>query len=125
MSENEIATIVVQTSYEIHLKTGPGMLERVYQDCLVHSLRKKGLKVEQEKSIPFTYEDLLCENAFRLDLLVEGKVIVEVKSCSGITDIHLAQVITYLKLTKLKLGLIINFNSLLLKNGIRRVANGL
>ena len=125
MSENEIAKIIVDSAYELHVQSGPGMLEKVYQQCLAHILQRRGLKVEIEKSIPFIFEGRVFENSYRLDLLIEDKVIVEVKSVSEVTDVHVAQVITYLKLSKNKLALLINFNVPLIKNGIRRIVNGI
>jgi GxxExxY protein len=125
MKENDIAKIVVDCAYQLHVQTGPGMLERVYQTCLAHLLRKQGLKVELEKSIPFVFDGVELDSAFRLDLLVEDKVIIEVKSVSAINETHIAQTITYLKFSKKKLGLVINFNAPLIKEGIRRVVNQL
>jgi len=125
MKENELATIVVETAFELHKKIGPGLLEKIYIECLAALLEKRGLKVEKEKKIPFVFEGLTFDCAYRLDLLVEDLLIVEVKSCANIDDIHLAQLLTYLKLTNKKLGLLINFNVPLIKNGIRRVVNGL
>jgi GxxExxY protein len=125
MSENEIAKIIVDSAYELHVQSGPGMLEKVYQQCLAHIFQRRGLKVEIEKSIPFIFEGRVFENSYRLDLLIEDKVIVEVKSVSELTDVHVAQVITYLKLSKNKLALLINFNVPLIKNGIRRIVNGI
>jgi len=124
MDENEIARIIVDTAFELHKRTGPGMLEKVYSECLSHLLVKKGLTVDKEKQIPFEFDGLTFNCAYRLDLLVENKVIIEVKSCVQLNDIHLAQVITYLKLSDKKLGLLINFNVPLIKDGIRRVING-
>jgi GxxExxY protein len=125
MSENEISKIIVEAAFELHTKIGPGLLEKVYTECLAHLLIKKGMMLEKEKSIPFIFDGIQFDTAFRLDLIVQNKVIVEVKSVSEIADVHMAQLITYLKITNLKLGLIINFNVPLIKNGIRRVANGM
>jgi len=125
MDENEIARKVVNAAFYLHRQTGPGMFERVYRDCLMHLLAKEGLKVEMEKEIPFNFEGLAFPGAYRLDLIIEDKVIIEVKSCASLSDIHMAQIITYLKLSKRKLGLLINFNVPRIKDGIRRVANGI
>jgi GxxExxY protein len=125
MSENQIAQIIVDAAFELHKRTGAGMLERIYKDCLAHLLVKRGLSVEKEKNVPFHFDGIDFNCAYRLDLLVNDKVIVEIKSTDSISDIHVAQLITYLRLSEKKLGLIINFNSPLIKSGIRRVVNGL
>lgn len=124
MTENEIAEIIVDCAYSLHVKAGPGMLERVYHTCLTHKLKKCGLKVEEEKWVPFEFEDLRFEKAYRLDLFVEGKVVVEIKSASAITDSHVAQTLTYLRCTHSKLGLILNFGAPTMKAGLKRVIDG-
>ncbi|MDD2981827.1 MAG: GxxExxY protein [Crocinitomicaceae bacterium] len=125
MTENEIARIVIGYAIEVHSALGPGLLESAYQECLYHKLVKEGLQVEKEKSIPIIYEDIKLECGYRIDLLVENKVVIELKSVSELCDIHLAQTLTYLKLGHYKLGLLINFNVLWLKHGVKRVVNGL
>ncbi len=123
--ENEIAKNILDKSFLIHRELGPGLLESVYQKVLCYELEKLGLKVESEVFIPFTWDTLCFENGFRADLIVEGKVIIEIKSVQLIAPVHLKQLLTYLKLTKLKLGLLLNFNEALLKDGIKRVVNNL
>lgn len=109
----------------MHTALGPGLLESAYEECLYYELVKAGLKVEKQKTLPLIYEDTKLEIGYRLDLMVENKVIVEVKACEGLNDVHLAQVLTYLKLSNVKLGLLINFNVSKVKNGIQRVVNNL
>ena len=124
MTENEIGTIIIDASINIHRKLGPGLLESVYETILFHSLTAKGLHVEKQVPIPISFEGLEFEEGFRADLVVENKVIVELKSVEKITNIHKKQLLTYLKLSKMKLGYLINFNEELLKNGITRIING-
>ena len=125
MHENDIATQIIGCAIEVHKQLGPGLLESAYEACLVYELKEKGLNVVQQKPLPVVYKDVKLNAGYRIDLLVENKVVIEVKSVEAIAVIHLAQVLTYLKLKDLKLGLLINFNTLLLKNGIKRVVNGL
>ena len=125
MTENELSRIVLEESLAVHRKLGPGLLERVYQEALYHSLKKRGLYVMKEKSIPIVLEDIQIDCAYRIDILVENKVVIEIKSVENIHDLHMAQTLTYLKLGGYKLGLLINFNCTLLKSGIRRVVNNL
>ena len=124
MTENEIATKVINCSIKVHKELGPGLLEKVYEEALCYMLRKEGLKVEKQKELPIFFDGVKLESVYKLDLLVEDKVIIEFKSVESLSDIHLAQTLTYLKLGGLKLGLLINFNVSLLKNGIKRVING-
>lgn len=125
MNENAISKIIVDASLCVHRSLGPGLLEKVYQECLCYELKQRGLFVEKEKSMPVVYNELIIENAYRIDLLVDKKVVVELKSVAELADVHLAQTLTYLKLGGCKLGLLINFNVPYLKMGIRRVVNGL
>ena len=125
MTENELSNIVIGCAIKVHSALGPGLLESAYQECLLYELRKAGLQVEKQKALPLVYEDVKLECGYRVDLLVEGKLIIEIKAAEGITDIHLAQVLTYLKLSGCKLGPLINFNVVLLKQGIKRVVNNL
>lgn len=125
MHENEISRMILNSAYKVHTSLGPGLLENSYQECLYYELNKSGLKVEKEKALPLIYEDVKLEIGYRIDLLVEEKVIIELKSVESLTDIHLAQILTYLKLSDCKLGLLINFNVKSLKFGIKRVVNGL
>lgn len=124
-SENDLATLILDKAFLIHRKLGPGLLESVYERVLIHELEKSGLKVQSQKFIPFTWDGISFENGFRADLIVNEKVIIEIKSVQVIAPVHAKQLLTYLRLTNLKLGLLINFNEALLKDGIKRVANGL
>lgn len=125
MTENEIAKNVVDCAFKIHNALGPGLLESVYQAALAYELKKRGLNVLIEKPIPAVYEDVKLDLGFRADLLVENKVIVEVKSIEALASIHGKVVLTYLRLADKKLGLLINFNVELIKDEIKRVVNNL
>ena len=125
LTENEIAKIIVNVSYRIHNRLGPGLLESVYEAILCHELIKEGLNVERQKAIPVIWEDVYLDVGFRTDIIVEEKVIIELKSVEKIVPVHLKQLLTYTRVTNIKLGLLINFNEALIKNGIKRVANGL
>jgi GxxExxY protein len=123
MHENDIVKKVIDLSFKIHKNLGPGLLENMYQNCLVYELQKLGYQVEKEKALPVIYETIKMECGYRVDILIDNKVVVEVKSINSLLDIHLAQLLTYLRIGKFKLGLLINFNSPLLKDGIKRVIN--
>ncbi len=125
MTENELATKVIGIAIEVHQALGPGLLEKAYQECLFYKLEKAGFKVEKEKAMPLVFEDVKLDCGYRIDLLVEDKVVLELKSVEALNDVHLAQILTYLKLGNYKLGLLINFNVALLKYGIKRVVNNL
>ena len=125
MTENEISSIVIKCGIDVHKALGPGLLESAYQECLYYKLKKEGLKVEKEKPMPLVFEEVRLDCGYRIDLLVEDKVVIELKSVEILTDVHLAQTLTYLKLGNYKLGLLINFNLPLLNYGVRRVANKL
>ncbi len=125
MSENEISKIIVDTCYKIHTQLGPGLLESVYETILDYELTSRGLKVERQKSLPVIWNEAKMDIGFRADLIVENKVIIEVKSVEQIALVHPKQVLTYLKITGLKLGLLINFNEPLIKTGITRIVNNL
>ena len=125
MSENEIATIIVDTTYNIHVNLGPGLLESVYEEILYYELVKQGLFVERQKPVPVYWEEIKMNIGFRADLIVENKVIIEIKSVEMIAPVHPKQLLTYLRLTGLKLGLLINFNEKLIKDGITRIVNNL
>jgi GxxExxY protein len=125
MDENEIAAVVVEVSFQIHRKWGPGLLENVYEALLVHHLRQLGFEVAQQKPIPFEEDGIVLDVGFRADLIVQNKVIVELKSVEKLVPVYLKILLTYLRLTNLKLGLLINFGEALLKNGIKRVVNGM
>jgi GxxExxY protein len=124
MTENEIAREIIRASLEVHRDLGPGLLENTYKECLAYVLHASGLPVEKEKPLPLIFKEIKLDCGYRIDLLVDNKVVIEVKSVDALNDIHLAQVLTYLKLGDFRLGLLINFNVLLLKQGIRRVING-
>ncbi len=125
MTENRISKIVFDCALKVHKSLGPGLLESAYEECLFYELKKQDLNVEKQKPLPLVYENVKLEIGYRVDLLVETKVIIEIKSVDALNDIHLAQILTYLKLSDCKLGMLINFNVTLIKNGIKRVANNL
>ena len=124
MHENEISQIVFDAGLQVHRNLGPGLLESAYEECLYHELLKSGLSIEKQKPMPLVYEEVKLDIGYRLDFLLERKVVVEIKSVEALNDIHLAQVLTYLKLSNCKLGLLINFNSALFKSGYRRILKG-
>jgi GxxExxY protein len=125
MSENELATIVIGEAIYVHQMLGPGLLESVYENCLGWRLLQKGLLVERQKPIPLVFEGVHMDCGFRCDMIVEKMLLVEVKAVDAIADIHKAQVLTYLKMTNIKLGLLMNFNTILLKDGLKRIVNNL
>lgn len=125
MKENQIAKEIVDASFNIHLSLGPGLLESVYEVVLAHELVKRGLYVERQKAISIQYNGLVFDEGFRADIIVERLVIVELKSVENIAPVHKKQLLTYLRLTNKKLGLLINFGSALIKSGIFRIVNGL
>lgn len=125
MSENEIAKIIVDTAFHIHKALGPGLLESVYESALAYDLRQKGLKVEVQVPMPFNYKEVRMDVGYKIDLLVEGKVIVENKSVLVLAPIFFSQTLTYLSLSGVKLGLLINFNVKYFKDGVHRIVNGL
>lgn len=125
MNENEVARVIVDVAYQIHVELGPGLLESVYETVMAYELGKRGLQFVRQKAIPIIYQNIRLEEAFRADLIVENKVIVELKSVENISPVHKKQLLTYLRLTNKKLGLLINFNTELIKNGITRIANNL
>lgn len=125
MIENDLSQIIIGCAIKVHTTLGPGLLESAYEECLYYELVKEGLKVEKQKALPLIYEEIKLEVGYRLDLIVEDKVIIEIKACEGLNDVHLAQVLTYLKLSNVKLGLLINFNVSKVKDGIKRVVNNL
>ena len=125
MTENETSKLIVHAGYNIHQTIGPGLLESVYEEILAYELRQLGLHVSRQKSIPVIWQKVKLDQGFRADLIVEEKVLIEIKSVETLAPVHHKQVLTYLKLTGLKLGLLINFNEALFKNGIRRIVNKL
>jgi|SRR5690606_6981063 len=124
ISEQEISKIVFDCALKVHKSLGPGLLESAYEECLFYELKKTNLIIEKQKPLPLIYEDVKLEVGYRVDIIIENKFIVEIKSVEAINDVHLAQLLTYLKLTDCKLGLLINFNVKLLKEGVKRVING-
>ena len=125
MNENEISKILVDCCFKVHTELGPGLLESVYEQVLSYEIIKRGLNVERQKGIPVIYDNIKMELGFRADIIVENKVIIELKSIEAVAPVHTKQVLTYLKLTGLKLGLLVNFNEALIKNGIKRIVNNL
>jgi GxxExxY protein len=125
MTHNEVSAMVVDVALDIHRRLGPGLLESVYLAVLGHELTKRGLRVEREVAIPVKWDGLLMEIGFRADLIVEQIVLIELKSVEAIAPAHKKQVLTYLRLTKLQLGLLLNFGAALMKDGIHRIVNGL
>ena len=123
--ENKIARQIVDAALHVHKTLGPGLLESVYEAVLSYELKKRGFSVEQQVSIPVVYESVEIETGFRADLIVEDKIIIELKSVDKIHDVHKKQLLTYLKISNKHLGFLINFNESLLKNGITRIVNGL
>lgn len=124
MTENEIGTIVVNCAVRLHMELGPGLLESVYEVLLAHLLKDAGLRVERQVSIPIEFHGIRFDEGFRADMVVEDKVILELKSIECINNAHKKQVLTYLKLTGMKLGYLLNFGDELMKDGITRVLNG-
>lgn len=125
MSENEISSKIIGAAIEVHRQLGPGLLESSYEKCLAFELKELGLEVQTQVAVPVVYKGIKLEVGYRLDIVVENKVIVETKTVSELLEIHKAQLLTYLKLTGLKLGLLINFNSIKVIDGVKRVANNL
>lgn len=125
MTENEVAKEIVNAAYKIHTIFGPGLLESVYETVLAYELAKRGLRVARQQPIPLIYEDVRMDDGFRADLVVESKVIVEIKSVEVIAPVHKKQLLTYLRVADKRLGLLINFGAALIKDGITRVVNGL
>ena len=125
MTENELSFKVIGIALELHKSIGPGLLESAYENALAYDLRESGLSVQQQVPMPFIYKEVKMDIGYRLDLLVENKIIIEIKSVENLAPVHYAQLLTYLKLSDLKLGLLMNFNSKLLKEGIHRIVNNL
>ena len=121
MEINDITHEILDSAYTVHTELGPGLLESAYQACLVYELKKKGLKVEVEKPLPLVYKEIKLEYGYRMDILVEDKVVVELKTVDAFNDVHIAQVLTYLKLSGCKVGLLLNFYTKHLKDGIKRL----
>ena len=125
MTENDVAKEIVDAAFKVHTALGPGLLESVYEAVLAYELKKRGLRVARQQPIPVIYESVKIEEGFRTDLIVENKVIVELKSVEAVAPVHKKQLLTYLRLTNTQLGLLINFGAARIKDGISRVVNGL
>jgi GxxExxY protein len=121
MNVNPLSKEVIGLALKVHKALGPELLESAYEECLFYEIKENGLKVEKQKPMPLIYDDIKMDCGYRVDLIVENKLIIEIKSVESLNDVHLAQILTYLKLAECKLGLLINFNVALLKNGIKRV----
>jgi GxxExxY protein len=123
MTENELSNIIIGCAIEVHKMLGPGLLESAYQECLMYELKSKGLEVVKEKPMPIVYKEINLDHGYRLDILVESKVVIEIKAVECLTDVHKAQLLTYLKLGNYRLGLLINFHVSILKQGLKRIIN--
>ena len=123
MTENQLTQIIIGCAIDVHRQLGPGLLESAYQECLRYELEQYGLDIKREVPMPIVYKEVNLNHGYRIDLLVENKIVIELKAVESLTDVHLAQTLTYLRLGKFKLGLILNFNTIVLKKGIRRVIN--
>lgn len=121
MEREEIFKQILDCAFQVHSELGPGLLENAYEECLCYELRSVGLNVERQKPLPIYYKEIKLDAGYRIDILVEGSIVIELKAAAEFTDVHLAQILTYLKLSKCKLGLLVNFNVKYLKNGIKRV----
>ena len=122
MSHREdIFKLILDCAFQVHTELGPGLLENSYEECLFYELKKAGLKVERQKALPLIYKEIKLDAGYRVDLMVEDSIVIELKAVEELSDVHLAQILTYLKLSKCKLGLLVNFNVKYLKNGIKRV----
>ena len=121
--ENRLSNRVIQSAIEVHRSLGPGLLESAYQECLAYELIQAGFYVEREKSMPIVYKEVKLDHGYRMDLLVEGRLVIETKTVEHFTNVHFSQLLTYLKLGHFRLGLLINFHVSLLKDGIKRVVN--
>lgn len=124
ISENEISKMVYEAGFLVHKTLGPGLLESAYEECMYYELRNSGLFVEKQKPIPLIYNDIKLDAGYRLDFLIENKFVLEIKAVEALNDVHLAQILTYLRLSGCKLGMLINFNTVQFKNGVKRVING-
>lgn len=121
MEINQITQQILQCAYKVHSELGPGLLESAYEECLFYELQKSGLYTEKQKALPLIYQEVQLEIGYRIDLLVENKVVLEIKAVESFSDVHIAQVLTYLKLSECKIGLLLNFNVKSLKDGIKRL----
>ncbi|MBN2038161.1 MAG: GxxExxY protein [Chitinispirillaceae bacterium] len=124
MNENEIAEKIIGLAIKVHSNLGPGLLETIYEKALAFELHRNGFQTDVQKALPVMYEGMVFDEGYRADIIVNNLVIIELKSVKCIDDLHIKQLLTYLRLSNMKLGLIINFNEIMLKNGIRRIING-
>ncbi len=124
MTENELSKIVFESGLKVHRALGPGLLESAYEECLFYEINKVGVNIEKQKGLPLIYNDVKLDIGYRVDFILENKLIVEIKAVESLADIHIAQLLTYLKLANCKLGLLINFNTTLFKDGVKRIING-
>lgn len=122
-TEDQLATITIGKAIEVHRALGPGLLESAYQECLSHELRTAGLYVERERPMPIIYKDIVLDHGYRLDLLIENRLVIELKTVEALNDLHMAQILTYLKFGNHRLGLLINFRVKILRDGIKRFSN--
>ncbi|NEU08747.1 GxxExxY protein [Flavihumibacter sp. R14] len=125
MTENDLSYQIIGAALELHKNIGPGLLESSYENALAYDLRQMGLEVRQQVPMPFVYKEIRMDVGYRLDMVVEDKIIVEVKAIESLASVHYAQLLTYLKISQLKLGLLINFNCKILKDGLHRIVNNL
>jgi GxxExxY protein len=125
MRENELSNIIIGLAIQVHTALGPGLLESAYKECLFYKIQQTGLYVEKEKIMPLVFEDIRLDCGYRIDILVENKLVLELKSVEKLNEVHLAQTLTYMKLGNYKLALLMNFNVVRLKDGLKRIANGL
>ena len=123
MTVNEISNKIIGCAINVHKQLGPGLLESAYQECLMYELQQEKLQVRKEKPMPIVYKDVKLDHGYRIDLLVEEKVVIEIKTVEAFTDVHTAQVLTYLRLGNYKLGLLLNFHVTMLKHGVKRIIN--
>ena len=123
MDVNELSKIIIGCAIEVHKKLRPGLLESAYQECLYYEILQAGLRVQKEKPMPIIYKEVKLDHGYRIDLLVEEKVVIEIKTVEAFSEVHFAQILTYLRLGDYKLGLLLNFHTFILKNGIKRVIN--
>ncbi|MDF1546524.1 MAG: GxxExxY protein [Bacteroidales bacterium] len=121
MEQNELTSQILKCAFAVHSALGPGLLESAYEECLFYELKQDGLKVEKQKTLPLVYREVKLDAGYRIDLLVENKVVLELKSVEALNDVHIAQVLTYLKLSGCKIGLLLNFNVKSMKHGIKRL----
>ena len=123
MEDNDITNLIIGSAIEVHKTLGPGLLESAYQECLSYELKNKNLQVKKEVALPVVYKDVKLDHGYRIDILLENKIVIELKTVEKFTDVHTAQILTYMKLGDYPIGLLFNFNTKLLKNGIKRFIN--